>query len=94
MLYRLSKVVAAVPIAAAAPMLLHGVPTKDCNLRVELCGLSEIAYLPDEPTPEPAPPLIFARAATAINGSSSVNLRANDLITGAANIGSPSFSVI
>ncbi len=93
MLYRLFKVVASVPIAAAAPMLLHGHPTHDCNPRIELCGLSQIAYLPDEPSPEPAPPLIIARAGIAMSGSTSVSLRADDLIAGAPNIGRPTLSV-
>jgi hypothetical protein len=49
-----------VAIAAASPFLLHGHPTVDCNPRVALCALSDAAYLPDEPAPEHAPPLIFA----------------------------------
>jgi len=61
MLYR-PKVVAGagIAIAAAAPMLLHGHPTRDCNPRIELCAFSDAAYLPDEPAPKRAPPLIFA----------------------------------
>lgn len=43
-------------IAALGPM--H--PIHDCNPRIELCGLSEAAYLPDEPAPKRAPSLIFA----------------------------------
>jgi hypothetical protein len=90
MKYRMFMVVAGIPIAAAAPMLLHGHPTNDCNPRIELCKLSEIAYLPDEPAPEHAPSLIIAPPVAASTGSTgTVNLIANDLVTGPAVLGRP-----
>jgi hypothetical protein len=62
-----------VAIAAASPFLLHEHWTRDCNPQVALCGLSDAAYLPDEPAPEHAPQLIFAPPATASVSSVSVS---------------------
>jgi hypothetical protein len=85
------KAVAGVTLAAAAPILLQGHPTRDCNPRVELCGLSDMVYLPDEPAPEPAPSLIISTPAGPATGVS-INLRADDLVTGSPIIGSPSLA--
>jgi hypothetical protein len=49
-----------VAVAAAAPMLLHGHPTRDCSPRMELCAPSDAVHLPDENAPEHAPQLIVA----------------------------------
>jgi hypothetical protein len=49
-----------VAITVASPFLLHGHPTRDCNPRIEICAPSNAVYLPDEPAPEHAPPMIFA----------------------------------
>jgi hypothetical protein len=40
-------------------ILLETHPHRDCNRRIGLCALSDAAYLPDEPAPEHAPPMIF-----------------------------------
>jgi hypothetical protein len=60
MIYIKPGVFACIGVAAVSPLLLHGHPVRDCNPRIELCGLSEASYLPDEPAPEHAPALIFA----------------------------------
>jgi hypothetical protein len=62
MIYRMPTTFACIAVTAAAPILLHGDPTRDCNPRVDLCRVSDAAYLPDEPAPEQhAPARIFAR---------------------------------
>lgn len=62
-----------VAIAAAGPVLLHGHPTRDCNPHVELCGLSEVAYLPDEPAPEHAPSTNFASSDATLTSTTTMS---------------------
>jgi hypothetical protein len=50
---------ACIGLAAAAPLLLHGHASPDCNPRA-LCAVSNALYLPDDPAPEPVPQLILA----------------------------------
>jgi hypothetical protein len=90
MLYTMPIVFFSAAVAAAAPILLHGHPTRDCNPRNELCALSEMAYLPDEPAPKNAPVPIYAQAVAAVTGSTrTVNLIADDLMTAPAVLGQP-----
>ena len=60
MLYRKTSVFAGIGLAAAAPLILHGHASPDCNPRITICAVSDALYLPDDPAPEPAPQLIFA----------------------------------
>ena len=53
--YRTPFVITGMAVAAASPILLHGHPTRDCVLRVELCGVPEMGYWPDEQAPHNAP---------------------------------------
>jgi hypothetical protein len=91
MLYRTPSAVAGITLAIAAPWVLHGHTSLDCNPAVELCAVSDALYLPDDPAPEPTPSLIISTPA-ATGGSTSINLRADGLVTGSPNIGSPSLT--
>jgi hypothetical protein len=71
MSYRMPIVLTGVAVAAAAPMLLHGHPTRDCVPRIELCAWANAAYLPDEPAPEHAPALIHAPTVAVSTASAS-----------------------
>lgn len=91
MLYRIPSAVVGITLAAAVPWVLHGHTSLDCHPTVELCAVSDALYLPDDPAPEPTPPLIISTP-TATGGSTSINLRADDLVTGSPDIGSPSLT--
>jgi hypothetical protein len=52
-------VFAGIGLATAAPLILHGHASPDCNPTIELCAVSDALYLPDDPAPEPAPQLIL-----------------------------------
>ena len=60
MLYPKPLAIAGISLAAAAPLILHGHVSADCNPRITLCAVSEALYLPDDPAPKPAPQFIFA----------------------------------
>jgi hypothetical protein len=60
MLYFKPSAFACIGLAAAAPLILHGHASPDCNPRVALCAVSDAMYLPDDPAPEPVPQLILA----------------------------------
>jgi hypothetical protein len=53
-------VLAGIGLAAATPWILHGHASPDCNPTKELCAVSDALYLPEDPAPEHAPPMIFA----------------------------------
>src|ERR1700675_1926448 len=82
-------VIAGIGLAAAVPLILHGHASPNCNPTIELC--TDALYLPDDPAPEPTPSLITSTPA-ATGGSTSINLRADGLVTGSPNIGSPSLT--
>lgn len=42
---------AGIGLATAAPLILHGHASPDCNPTIELCAVSDALYLPDDPAP-------------------------------------------
>lgn len=71
MIRRKPIVLGCIGIAAAGPFFDLS-PSLSCNPRIDLCGASKPAYLPDEQAPEHAPALIFEPQAAASLSSVSV----------------------
>ncbi|CAL77683.1 hypothetical protein BRADO3924 [Bradyrhizobium sp. ORS 278] len=70
-----SRLFAGAAIAAGGLVIcgsmLHHSEARDCDTRIELCPVSDAAYLPDEPAPEHAPQrLIRAQAVASVSTAS------------------------
>jgi hypothetical protein len=94
MLYRKSLAFAGfgMTLAAAAPLILHGHASPDCNPGVTLCAVSDALYLPDDPAPESPPQLIIAPAKVTSSVRSTVHLMAENLTTGRPGFDAPELS--
>lgn len=93
--YRYPALLTGIAVSAASPFPLHP-DSRDCNRRMELCSVSDAAYLPDEPAPEHGPRLTTTPpvVSSSDSGPAVHHLRAVDLITGAPLLGAPELTAI